>query len=138
MKYIIHGMLKHFSNVFKTKGHLCVGESSPRVDKSCLGLVIWFDFNLVISRESIHEGKYLTSNTVVIDLVNEPCWVIFLWKNFVQIMEVSTHANGSMFLIYWNGIGYPFGKWDGVDEASSEKLLYLSFNCLGFLGIDDP
>ena len=82
MKQIGHGLLKGFSSIFKVKGHLSICECSPRVDKSCFMLIFQFDMNLIVTGEPIHEGEYLISNTIIDDLINEWCWVIFLRIGF--------------------------------------------------------
>ena len=100
MKCIKHGPLECCSIIFKTKGHLFAGECSPYGNKSCFVLIFLFDLDLIIARETIHEGKDVDSNTVINDLINEQCQVIALSTCFVQIMQISTHMNGSMFLVY--------------------------------------
>ena len=60
--------------------------------------------NLVVVGESVHEGDYLTSSTIIDDLFNERCWVIILRICFIHILEVSTYVDGGLFLIYWNGV----------------------------------
>jgi len=52
-----HGPLKTGSNIFKAKGHLLAREGSPRTNESCLLLVFWSNFNLVIPQKTIMNEK---------------------------------------------------------------------------------
>ena len=83
MKRIRHGPLEFFSIIFKTKGHILVGESSPQENKIYFVMIFLFDLNFTIVGETIHEGKDLTSNTFINDLINEWFQVIVLWTRCV-------------------------------------------------------
>ena len=60
------------------------------------------------------------SGTGINDLVNEHSGEIILGIGQVQIMEVSTDMNGTLFFINENRIGNPSGIHDGLYESSFE------------------
>jgi hypothetical protein len=68
--------------VFKTKQHIPIGKSGSRIDKHSFMLVFFFYLNMIIARETIHEGKYFTSNTFINDLINEWGMIIMFRKPF--------------------------------------------------------
>ena len=81
-------------------------------------LVFFFNFNLVIARESIHEGKRFASSTIVENLINERCRIIVFGTSGVQIAIVNTNSNGALFFINGNWIGNPFHQKNRIDETS--------------------
>jgi hypothetical protein len=63
-----------------------------------------FDLYLVVSRKTIHERKDLATCAFIDYLVNKWRGEIILWTSLVQIMEVRTYANRTLFFVDWNGI----------------------------------
>ena len=97
------------------------------------------NLNLIVAKEPIHKGKYVTSRTIIDDLVNERCWVIVLGTRFGQIyMEFSAYMIGSLLFVYWNEVWYSLGQRDRLDEPFFKKLLYFSFDHRGFFRLDNP
>jgi hypothetical protein len=83
-------------------------------------LVLGFDLYLIVSRETIHERKYLVACTFIDNLVNKWSGEIILWTGLVQIMKVCTYVNRTLFFVDWNGIRHPLSQLDGVDETNFE------------------
>ena len=104
MKRKIHGPLESGSNILETKRHFLIGECTPRTNECRFVLVLRFDLDLVIARETIHERKGFTVGALINDLVDEWGWVIVLWTRLVQITEIGTDTNRALFLIDWHGI----------------------------------
>jgi hypothetical protein len=46
------------------------------------------DLDLIVSRETIHEGQGLVANTFIDDLVDERCWEFVFGKSVIEIMKV--------------------------------------------------
>ena len=91
------------------------------------------DLNLIVPRESIHEGEGLMTHTSIDDLVNEWGRVIVLGTCFVQIAKISANAYGALFFHDWNRVGNPRRVSDGVDKPGFVKLFDFSFYCF-YLG----
>ena len=67
-------------------------------------LVLGFDLYLIVSRKSVHKGKYVASRTLIQNLINKWCEEIVLRIGTIQIMEISTYVDRSLLLINWNGV----------------------------------
>ena len=55
MKHVRHSSLKSGSNIFKTERHFLVSEGAPKTNESSLVLILRFNLDLVVARESIDE-----------------------------------------------------------------------------------
>ena len=99
-----HSSLKSGSGVFKAKRHLPICKVSLRKNKGSLMLVLRFNLYLIVSRKSIYKGKYLTSYTLIQNLINKRCGKIVLRTGMIQITEISTYADCSLLLINRNGV----------------------------------
>jgi len=67
MKHIGHFPLKRGPRIFEAERELLVYKCTPWADEGCLLLVRWCDIDLVVTRETVHKGKYLTSDTFIND-----------------------------------------------------------------------
>ena len=67
------------------------------------------DFNLVISRKSIHERKNYAPCAVIDDLVDEGHRVVVLRTRFVEVSIVNANTDGPLFFNNRNKVGDPFG-----------------------------
>ena len=83
-------------------------------------LILGFDLNLIISRKTIHEGEYLTSCTLIQNIINEWCGKVIFWMFLIQVSKVSAYPDGSLLLIYQNGVGYPFSQGNHIDKPILE------------------
>ena len=61
-------------------------------------------------------------------LIDEGCWEVVFGTRPIDIVEVYANTNGTLFFIHRNSIRNPSGLGNGVNEAGSAQLLYLSFN----------
>ena len=68
-----HGPLKRSFDVFKVEGNLSICKITPRTNKCGIVLILGLNLNLIISRKTVHKGKYLTSRTLIQHLVNKWC-----------------------------------------------------------------
>jgi len=83
-------------------------------------MVVGINLYLIVSRETIHERKYLTACTFIKNLINKWGGEIILWTRLIQIMEVHTYMNRSLLFVDWNGIQKPLSQLDGVEETDFE------------------
>ena len=67
-------------------------------------LVLGFDLDLIVSEKAVHKGKYLTSHTLIQNLINKWCGKIILRIGTIQVTEISAYTDRSLFLINQNGI----------------------------------
>ena len=64
----------------------------------------WVDLNLIISRKTVNEREYLTSHTLIQNLINKRCGKIILRTGAIQVTEISAYTDHSLFLINQNRI----------------------------------
>ena len=95
-------------------------------------LISWKNFNLIIARKIIHEGKNLTPGTVVNDLINKRSRIIILGTSLINITIINVYSNGSLFLIYKNNIRDPFCQRNQINETRFEKLFHFGLNGSNF------
>jgi hypothetical protein len=105
-----HGPLKGRSSIFETKRHLTIRECTPWTNECRFVLVFGFDLYLIISLKTIHEREGLTTCTFINYLVDEWCGKITFWTGLVQITEVRTYTNRSLF---GTGFDTHWVKWIG-------------------------
>ena len=97
MKDVIHGSLEGGSYIFQAEWHYLVCECAPRGSERNFVPVSVTNLNLIVPRESIHEGEGLMTRTSIDNLVDEWGRVIFLWTCFVQIAKIGANTYGDLF-----------------------------------------
>ena len=72
---------------------------TPRTDKGSLMLISRENFNLIITRKTVHEGKNLTPDIVINDLIDKGSRIIILRKSSINITIINADAYSSLFII---------------------------------------
>ena len=124
---VCHSTLEGGSSVLQAKGHDSVRECAPWGCECSLVMILFLDLNLVISGKSIHEGKDLMSGTCIDNLIDEGCSKVVFGTLPIEIVEVCTNVDGTLFFIHRNRIRNPSGVRNGVNEVSFAQLLYFVF-----------
>ena len=65
------------------------------------------DLDLVIARESVHEGESLVAGTIVDNLIDERRWEVGLGTRIVEIAEVGANTNSDLFFVDGYRVGNP-------------------------------
>ena len=99
-----HSLLKNGSKVFKAERHFLICKGTPRTNNGSLMLVLRFDLYLIVSRKAIHKGKYLTSSTLIQNLIDKWCGKIIFRKGTIHVTEINAYVDHSLLLIDWNGV----------------------------------
>jgi hypothetical protein len=107
MKDVCHGPLESCTGIFEAEGHDTVHKRTPRVNEFDFVLIGWVDLNLVIARESIHEGESLMAGAVVDNLIDERRWEVVLGTCVVEIAKFGANANRSLFFVDGYRVGNP-------------------------------
>ena len=98
MKSVVHSPLKSCSSIIQTEWEFTICKCAPRIDEGSFMLVVFFNCNLVIAWESIHEGKRFAPGTIVENLIYERCRIIVIGTRGIQISIINTNLNGALFL----------------------------------------
>jgi hypothetical protein len=117
MKDVCHGPLESCASIFETEGHDTICKRTPRGNECGFVLIDWVNLNLVIARESIHEGKSLVVGTIIDDLIDEGCWEVVFGTCIFEIVKVGADANRPLFFVDGYRVGNPRCISDGVNES---------------------
>jgi len=123
MKGKHHGPLECCTNIFKTKQHFPVGESSLRTYEGRFVLVFQTNFNLVVAEKNNHKREDLTPHTLFQDLINQWYQEIIFRTHFIQVPKIHANMDRTLLLVNRNRVGDPFHKRNWVDKSCIEKLL---------------
>jgi hypothetical protein len=128
MKDVCHGLLESCASIFEAEGHDTICKRTPRGDECGFLLIGWVNLNLVIARESIHEGESLVAGTIIDDLIDEGCWKVFLGTSIVDIAKVGADANRALFFVDGYRVGNPRRISDGVNESGRMQFVNFGFD----------
>jgi hypothetical protein len=70
-------------------------------------LIGWVDLNLVIARESVHEGESLVADAIIDNLIDERHWEVVLGTCVIEIAKVGANADRSLFFVDGYRVGNP-------------------------------
>ena len=99
-----HSPLKSGPGVFKAERHVSICKGTPRTNKGGFMLVLRFDLYLIVSGKAIHKGKNLATCTLIQNLINKWCGEVVLRIGTIQITEISTYVDFSLFLFHQNRV----------------------------------
>src|ERR1043165_1134985 len=111
MKQCHHGTLVSGACVLQSERHNLVTESTLLCNKSSLLHVFGSHFDLIVTRETIHEGENLMLSGVVNQDINMRKWKIVFRTRFVQISVIHTHSYLAILLGHRHHISHPL--WIG-------------------------
>lgn len=131
-------MLESFPNVLQAEGHDTICKCSPRCSKCCFVLIWIPNLDLVVARETVHEGYKFMARAFIDDLINEWRRVIIFWACSIEVVIIIANIDGALFFVNRDGVRYPRYILDWVDEADATKLVDLNFDrTLFYLGVGD-
>jgi hypothetical protein len=65
------------------------------------------NLNLVVVRETIHEGQGFVAGTIINNLVDEGNWEVFFGIDMIEIMKFSANVNSALLFVDRDGVGDP-------------------------------
>jgi hypothetical protein len=104
MKNVCHGALESGTNILEAKRHDTICKSTPRGSECGFVLIGWVNLNLVVARETVHEGQSLVANTIIDNLVDKGCWKIVFGTSVIEITKVCTDMDSACFLLTGTGL----------------------------------
>ena len=87
--------------------------------------------NLVIARESVHEGESLVAGTIIDDLIDERRWEVVFGTCIVEIAKFGAEVNRALFFVNRYRVRNPRRISDGVNESSHAQFVNFSFDSRG-------
>lgn len=97
MEYLCHDPLECDANVLEAKWHNTVSESAPWGSECCLILVLGTYPNLVVARESIHQGEGFMADARIHYLINKRCQNIIFRTCAIHIMKICAYMDCALF-----------------------------------------
>jgi hypothetical protein len=124
----VHGSFEGFSCIHQSKGNFGIHECAPRSFEGCLFSVFRKDKYLIVSEKTINHGN-LGCTCYPLQYVFH-LWqrVIVLLRDSVQILEIDTQSDFSIFIPHWNQVGYPLKIFQRDNDLGVQQLLYLPFH----------
>jgi hypothetical protein len=107
MKDVCHGPLESCTGIFEAEGHDTIRKRTPWGNECGFVLIGWVDLNLVIARESVHEGESLVAGTIIDDLIDEGHWEVVFRTCVVEIEKIGANADRSLFFVDGYRVGNP-------------------------------
>src|ERR1700722_9086089 len=84
VEYVCHRPLESCAGILQAKRHDTICKSTPRGNECSFILIGWVYLNLVIARESVHEGESLVAGAVINDLIDEGRWEVVFGTCIVE------------------------------------------------------
>ena len=102
-----HGSLIGSIRILQAEWHdiICIG--SPICGKYCFSFVLLDHLDLVVARETIHEGEEPIGSGIIDQGINVWQWKVILGAGLVQIPAINAHACFPIFLKHGNNVGSP-------------------------------
>jgi hypothetical protein len=70
-------------------------------------LIGWVELNLVVARETGHEGQSLMAGTIIDNMIDKGCWKVVFGTRLNEIVKVCTDADNALFFVHRDGVGDP-------------------------------
>lgn len=116
MENVCHGPLECGTSILEDEWHNTVSESTPWGSKCGLVLILRAYLDLVVSRESIHQGEGYMADKRIHYLIDKRCQKIIFRTCTIQIMEIYTYVDGTLFFGDRDWVRDPRCVLDGEDE----------------------
>ena len=65
------------------------------------------DLDLVIARETVHEGQGLVIGEIIDNLVNKGRWKVVFGTGVIEVVKIHTDTNNALFFVNRDGVGEP-------------------------------
>lgn len=93
------------------------------------------DINLVVAKETVHEGIHFAPRTLINNLINKRSGEVVLWTGPVNVTIINTDSNDTLLFSHRDDIIHLVREGNGIDETSLEKLFDFYFNSGSLLGV---
>jgi hypothetical protein len=131
MEGICHFMLEIHADFFDSKGHDTIRKGTRGGYEGGFVLIQMVDLDMVIAKNSFHEGEDFMDGTGINELINEGGREVFFGIILVEVAEVYEKLNGGLFLIDRDMIGDLGCICNGVYESNFMDFFDLHFDLHG-------
>lgn len=128
-----HNALVGCPNILLVERHYLVTKGSPRCDKYGLLHIFRSQFDLIVTREPIHERKYQELSSVIYQYINMRKWEIILGTHSVQISIINTHPYLAILLRHMDDVSHPRRVRSNNQKKGVKLLLNLISDLLGHI-----
>ena len=107
MENVSHGSLECHTHVLESKRHNTLRKSTQWGCECCFILIRWMDLDLVVSRETIHEGQRLVTGAIIDNLIDKECGKVVFGISVIDVTKIRTDTNSALFFVNRDGVGDP-------------------------------
>jgi hypothetical protein len=99
MKNVCHGPLESGVGILEAEWHDTIHKGAPRGCECGFVLIDRVNLDLVVTRETVHEGQSLMTFAIVDYLVDEGCWKVVFGIGLIEVTEVHTDIDNVLFFV---------------------------------------
>jgi hypothetical protein len=107
MKDVCHGSLECHSSVLEAKRHDTICESTPGGSECGFVLISWVNLDLVVARETVHEGQCLVTGAIIDNLIDKGCGKVVFGTGVIEVAKIHTDMNSALFFVNRDRVGDP-------------------------------
>jgi hypothetical protein len=107
VKNVCHSPLESGTVILEAEWHYTICKGAPRGRECIFVLIGEVNLDLVVTRETIHEGQSLVTCTIIDYLVDEGCWNVVFGIGVIEVAEVHTDMDNALFFVNRDMVGDP-------------------------------
>jgi hypothetical protein len=107
MKNVCHGPLESGAGILEAEWHDTIRKGGPRGRECSFVLIDGVNLDLVVTKETVHEGQSLVTCAIIDYLVDEGCWKVVFGIGVIEIAEVRTDMDSALFFVNRDSVGDP-------------------------------
>jgi hypothetical protein len=104
---IYHSPLESGTGILEAEWHVTICKGAPRSRECDFVLIGGVNFDLVVTRETIHEGQSLVTCAIIDYLFDEGCWKVVFGTGVIEVMEFRTDTDSALFFVNRDRVGDP-------------------------------
>jgi hypothetical protein len=102
-----HGPLESGISILEAEWHDTICKGASRGLECNFLLIDGVNLDLLVTKETVHEGQSLVACAIIDYLVDEGCWKVVFGTGVIEVMEVCTDMNSALFFINRDRVGDP-------------------------------
>ena len=107
MKNVCHGPLECGAGILEVEWHDTIRKGAPGGCECSFVLIVGVNLDLVVTRETVHEGQSLLTYAIIDYLVDEGYWKVVFGTGVIEVAEVRTDTDSSLFFVNRDRFGDP-------------------------------
>jgi hypothetical protein len=105
VKNVCHGPLERDVGILEAEWHDTI--CAPRGRQCGFVLIGKVNLDLVVTRETVHEGQSLVTCAIIDYLVDEGCWKVVFGIGMIEVTKVHIDTDSALFFVNKDRVGDP-------------------------------